>query len=161
VSVLGIGYEGLALDAFVSRLRLRGVETLVDVRLNAISRKQGFSKKSLTAGLNEAGIAYLHLPALGNARDNREGYSETNTDAGDSARAIYRKSLAGETPEENLRQIARLARSQNIAVFCYEADEEHCHREQVIEAVKSLLAHDFVPQNSVGAGGIVSSTCGQ
>src|SRR5690606_35497866 len=46
MSISGIGYEGLTLEAFISKLRIRGVQTLVDVRPNAISRKRGFSKRA-------------------------------------------------------------------------------------------------------------------
>ncbi|MDQ3504076.1 MAG: DUF488 domain-containing protein [Actinomycetota bacterium] len=47
---------------------------LLDVRLNAISRKPGFSKKRLTAALAAVGIGYRHARALGNPRDNREPF---------------------------------------------------------------------------------------
>lgn len=144
MSIMGVGYEGLTPDALVSRLRVRSVDLLVDVRLNPISRKVGFSKKALTSVLEEAGIAYLHLPALGNARDNRDGYSQINSPAAKSARLVYEASLEGEAAQESLARLAQLTRSHNVAVFCFEADEKHCHREQVLEAVHILITHEAV-----------------
>ena len=38
-----------------------GVKLLVDVRAVASSRRPGFSKNQLAAGLDERGISYLHL----------------------------------------------------------------------------------------------------
>src|SRR6478609_1630184 len=103
MSITGIGYEGLTVDALVSRLRLRGVTTLVDVRLNAISRKRGFSKKALGTALEQAGIAYLHRPALGNERDNRPGYAELASVTAQEARNRYRIGLRTPDAEAGLK----------------------------------------------------------
>lgn len=144
VSISGIGYEGSTLDDILSQLRLRGVKTLVDVRLNAISRKRGFSKRALTDALAASGIAYLHMPALGNQRDNRAGYGETSSAVASEARDRFRRGLESEAAEMALVELVRLAREGDIAVFCYEKDEKHCHREQVLERVRRLLERDLV-----------------
>lgn len=144
MSISGIGYEGLALDAFISKLRINSIDTLVDVRLNAISRKRGFSKRALSEALETAGILYVHLPALGNQRDNRAGYSEIQTDVAREVRNRFRQVLRSEAAEAALRQVADLVRKQNVALFCYEHDERHCHREQVLDAVRLLLQRDLV-----------------
>src|SRR5260370_1191474 len=47
------------------------VELLVDVRAVAASRRPGFSKRQLAAGLDEHGIGYLHLRALGTPKEGR------------------------------------------------------------------------------------------
>jgi uncharacterized protein (DUF488 family) len=144
VDMTGIGYEGLTQEALISRLRLRGVETLVDVRLNAISRKPGFSKKALAAALEHAGIRYCHMPSLGNQRANRDGYSETTSVSAREARDRYRNTLAHESAATSLNELVELARTQTIAVFCFEENERHCHREQVIEQVRALLEREIV-----------------
>ncbi len=143
-NVLGIGYEGQTLDAFVSRLRLHSVDTLVDVRLNAISRKRGFSKTALSEAVRAAGIEYVHMPELGNHRDNRDGYATTDTPEAREARDRFRRLLASERGTSALRELALLARGQTIALFCFEADEGHCHRQQVREALASLMRADLV-----------------
>lgn len=63
--IFGVGYEGQSIDAFIYGLRASGTLILADVRLNAISRKRGFSKRLLEASLAEAGIGYWHVPELG------------------------------------------------------------------------------------------------
>lgn len=144
MSISGIGYEGMTLDAFIARLRIRSIQTLVDVRLNAISRKRGFSKRALAEALGEAGIAYLHLPALGNERDNRAGYGELESDLAYEARDRFREELQSDTGMAALREVADLAQVGAVVLFCFEQAEQHCHREQVLEQVRLLMAHDLV-----------------
>lgn len=133
--MIGIGYERLALSELIERLREQGTTLVVDVRLNAISRKPGFSKRALAAGLEEAGIRYVHDPRLGNPKPNRAGYAELGSPAGLAARAHFRELLGREPSAEGVRDLARLAERETVAVLCYEADGARCHREQVIAAV--------------------------
>lgn len=135
--LISIGYEGLTIDALIARLRIHGAVALADVRLNAISRKQGFSKKALSASLADAGIEYVHLPELGNHRDNRTGYAEPGTEQGNAARATFSEALATSKAQDGLHRIRQLAGTGPVAVFCYEANENHCHREQVLGAIRS------------------------
>ena len=131
------------MDAFISKLRLRGVETLVDVRLNAISRKRGFSKTALSDAVRAAGIEYVHMPQLGNHRDNREGYATTETVEAREARDRFRDVLTSDGASSALEELASLARDRTIALFCFEADEDHCHRQQVREALTNLMLRDL------------------
>jgi uncharacterized protein (DUF488 family) len=63
--IFTFGYEALSLNNFIARLKEPGVETVIDVRANPLSRKRGFSKCALSAALDNAGIAYAHVPAMG------------------------------------------------------------------------------------------------
>ena len=56
-----IGYEQTPAKAVLDELEQAGVKLLVDVRAVASSRRPGFSKNQLAAGLDERGIAYVHL----------------------------------------------------------------------------------------------------
>ena len=143
-TVLGVGYEGQTLDTFISRMRIRGVEAVVDVRLNAISRKRGFSKTALSDALQAADIEYVHMPALGNHRDNRDGYAMTDTVEAHQARNQFRDALTSAAAESALNVLASLAKDRTIALFCFEADEDHCHRQQVREALTRLINRDLV-----------------
>ena len=58
--------------AVLDELENAGVKLLVDVRAVASSRRPGFSKNQLAAGLDERGISYLHLRALGTPKEGRE-----------------------------------------------------------------------------------------
>lgn len=67
-----VGYEGRTAGELVVTLAEAGVDVLVDVRLTPLSRKPGLSKRQLADALAAAGVEYVHLPALGNPKDNRE-----------------------------------------------------------------------------------------
>jgi uncharacterized protein (DUF488 family) len=90
--LLTIGYQDRDLADLVDTLLRHDVDELVDVRLHASSRTPGFSKGRLSAALDEAGITYRHLPALGNPRDNRAGFRAGRPEA----LARYRARLDGE-----------------------------------------------------------------
>lgn len=55
--IYSVGYEGMTLDGLIDRLTDARVCVLVDVRLNPISRKPGFSRVRLAKALEEAGVA--------------------------------------------------------------------------------------------------------
>jgi uncharacterized protein (DUF488 family) len=141
--VIGVGYEGAALDAFVARLASSGVSLLVDVRLNAISRKRGFSKRGLAEALNESGIRYEHAPEQGNPTWNRTGFSGSAPEAA-AARAAYGQLLQTELATARLDAIAEAAAAALIAVMCVESDECRCHRDVVLRHVRDRL-HGFAP----------------
>src|SRR4051795_11966581 len=66
-----IGYEQTPPKAVLDELEQSGVKLLVDVRAVTSSRRPGFSKKQLAAGLDERGIGYIHLAGLGTPKEGR------------------------------------------------------------------------------------------
>lgn len=134
--MIGIGYEGLSVEALISRLRAEGVDVLVDVRLTPLSRKRGFSKRGLADALQAAGIRYVHDRRLGNPKDNRAAYADTSSSEGLEARSRFRQLLAEGDGATGVLELAKLAEHESVAVLCYEADELQCHRAQVISAVR-------------------------
>ena len=135
-----IGYEGATLDAVVEALQGAGVQTLVDVRAVARSRRPGFAKSRLAAGVTEAGIGYVHLRGLGTPADGRAA-----SKAGDHAgmQRIFREHLATPEAQHDLRALAeRVEAGERVALLCFEADAAHCHRRLVADALGRLLPID-------------------
>jgi uncharacterized protein (DUF488 family) len=130
--IFTIGYEGASQDELVSALRQAGVERVIDVRAVPMSRKPGFSKNVLAAGLREAGIDYVHLKALGTPPDGREAARKGRVA---EMHRIYAAQL--ETPEAALQaaQMIALAEEKPSALLCFERDPAHCHRTPLREAV--------------------------
>jgi uncharacterized protein (DUF488 family) len=132
---VGVGYEGRQIDEFVAGLRSAGVGIVVDVRLTPVSRKRGFSKRSLAENLAAAGIRYEHLPALGNPKDNRAGFAGGPAEV-KAAIGRYTERIAGDDEASAaLERIVRLAATELVAVLCFEADDERCHRQVVLSLV--------------------------
>src|SRR4051794_19801554 len=69
--IFTIGYEGTTVPEFVATLKSAGVARVIDVRALPLSRRPGFSKSPLKAALEEVGIEYLHLKALGTPPEGR------------------------------------------------------------------------------------------
>jgi uncharacterized protein (DUF488 family) len=130
-----IGYENVGQPDFVAALTKAQVKLLIDVREVANSRRAGFSKKSLAAALDDAGIAYVHLKALGTPKAGRDAARR-----GDNAtmHAIFEEKL--ETPESQLalREAADLAKAKRAALMCLEHDWTCCHRAIVAARLKPL-----------------------
>ena len=136
--VVGVGYEGRDAEQFVHELLATGVDVVVDVRLTPISRKRGFSKRALAETLEEAGIRYEHLRALGNPKDNRAGFAG----GADDLRAAldrYSTLLADADAVAALDRVAELATSERVAVLCFEAHDHRCHRQVVLSHVDQQL----------------------
>src|SRR4026207_623686 len=70
--IFTIGYEQKPAKAGLDEWEKAGVNLLGDVRAVAASRRPGFSKNQLAAGLDERGISYLHLRGLGTPKSGRE-----------------------------------------------------------------------------------------
>jgi uncharacterized protein (DUF488 family) len=131
-SVVSVGYEGREIGEFVRDLAARDVTVLADVRLNAVSRRRGFSKTALKTALADVGIVYVHLRGLGNPRDNRESFAAPDPEPG---RARFRKRLSLPEVRDDLETLRGLASTAVVAVLCVEKDHLRCHRDVVIDAL--------------------------
>lgn len=127
--IYSVGYEGLTLDGLVERLVGSHVSTLVDVRLNPVSRKPGFSRRHLSEALAAAGIDYIHEKELGNPADNRESFRTGDGNTGrQRMRAILSNGAGGA-----LRRVVDLASNERIAVLCVEREHTRCHRDVITD----------------------------
>src|SRR5438128_11469966 len=113
--IFTIGYEGATMEEFLAALKAAGVERVIDVRALPLSRRPGFSKTPLRGALNEAGIDYVHLKALGTPADGRAAARARRHD--DMAR-IYSGQL--ELPEAIAQgaEMLELAREKPSALLC-------------------------------------------
>ncbi len=128
-----IGYEGESFENYLNRLIKNNVNLLCDVRKNAFSRKYGFSKKILSKTLDEIGICYIHMPELGIVSEKRQTLnSQADYDLIFHDYEVY-------TLKENriaLEKLYKLFRKyRRIAITCFEADPNMCHRNLVAKAI--------------------------
>lgn len=130
--IYSVGYEGFELEGLVQRLASSGVTTLVDVRLNASSRRPGFSKKALSAALEDAGISYVHEKELGNPADNRDSFRVGDGSAGRERMRAILSNGAGVA----LDRVVELASDSRIAVLCVEREHTRCHRDVITEMAR-------------------------
>lgn len=130
--IFTIGYEGATQNELIAALRAAGVERVIDVRAVPLSRKPGFSKNVLAAGLKEAGIDYVHLRALGTPAEGREAARKGRW--ADMER-VYAAQLDTLEAVAQAGQMIALAEGKPSALLCFERDPAHCHRTPLREAV--------------------------
>ncbi len=129
-----VGYEQTPARAVLDELEQAGVKLLVDVRAVAASRRPGFSKKQLAAGLDERGISYLHLRGLGTPKDGRDAarggqFAELHR--------IYAAHLKTPQARQELDELSSLVmKSGPVCILCYERDHRQCHRQWIAEIIE-------------------------
>jgi uncharacterized protein (DUF488 family) len=139
--LLTIGYEGCTIDQVLSALRDAGVELLIDVRAVPQSRKPGFSKRQLAAGLDEQGIRYVHLQGLGTPKPGRDAARAGHPERMET---IFRAHMEGDRPLAELAQATALARSARACLLCFEHDPLMCHRRLVAEMITAETGQPVV-----------------
>jgi len=129
-TLLTIGYEGCTIDGVLATLKQAGVTLLIDVRAVPASRKPGFSKRQLAAGLDEQGIRYVHLQGLGTPKPGRDAVR-----AGHPERMvpIFNEHMQSDRAQAELAQAKMLATDNRACLLCFERDHRHCHRRLVAE----------------------------
>jgi uncharacterized protein (DUF488 family) len=129
-----IGYEQTPPKAVLDELEHAGVKLLVDVRAIASSRRPGFSKTQLAAGLDERGISYLHLRGLGTPKEGREAARSGKYDA---LHKIYAAHLKTPQAREQLDELSSLVKTTGpVCILCYERDHRHCHRQWIADIIE-------------------------
>jgi uncharacterized protein (DUF488 family) len=129
-----IGYEQTPAKAALDELEQAGVKLLVDVRAVASSRRPGFSKSQLAAGLDERGIAYVHLRGLGTPKEGR--LAARSGDYGTLER-VFTAHLTTAQAKEELDELSALVKTSGpVCILCYERDHQHCHRRWIAEIIE-------------------------
>jgi uncharacterized protein (DUF488 family) len=125
-----IGYEKAAQAELIDTLAAAGVRRLIDVRDLPLSRRPGFSKRTLQAALAERGIDYVHLKPLCTPPEGREANRKRDWQR---FWRIVDEKLERPEAELALLQAADLAAERPSCLLCLEADWRICHRRRVAE----------------------------
>lgn len=134
-----VGHSTRSLEDFLTLLTAHGVKHVVDVRTIPRSRRYPhFESKALSRSLNEAGIAYTHVPALGGLRHPRS--DSPNAGWRNASFRAYADHMQTPEFEEAIEVVARLARKECVAFLCAEAVPWRCHRSLIADA---LLVRGF------------------
>jgi len=137
-----LGYERASLAEFLATLRAAGIATVLDIRDLPLSRRAGFSKRQFQAALEEAGIRYVHLRALGTPPEGREANRRRDWER---FWRIVDEKLSRPEAELALAEAAELAAAAPSCLVCYEADWRICHRRRVAEHLAER--HGFAPRH--------------
>ena len=132
MQIFTIGYEGATQSEVIAVLKDAGVRLLADIRAVPLSRRPGFSKNVLAAGLKEAGIDYVGLKALGTPPEGREAARK-----GNHARLaeVYAGQLTLPEAMVQAAQLKDMAVERATALLCFERDPAGCHRSWLVDAL--------------------------
>jgi uncharacterized protein (DUF488 family) len=139
--LLTIGYEGCTVAEVLAELRTVRVRLLIDVRAVPQSRKPGFSKRQLAAGLDEQGITYVHLQGLGTPKPGRDAVRAGHPER---MEPIFREHMTSHRAQADLANAKQLARGARVCLLCFEQDPMTCHRRFVAEMVSAETGQPVV-----------------
>lgn len=128
-----IGYERASVTQLVEALTTAKVTQLIDVRELPNSRRAGFSKRALAGSLDEAGIRYTHLKALGTPKAGRLAGRACRWD---EFWKIVDGALARPEARLALEEAAEIAGKGRACLLCLEHDHTTCHRARVAELLE-------------------------
>jgi uncharacterized protein (DUF488 family) len=128
-----IGYEGISLEEYLNKLLINDVKVLCDVRKNSLSMKYGFSKSQLQKACIGTGIEYIHFPEVG-IESNKRQELETQADY-DKLFTYYRNTVLKNETEKQKEILNLLQSKKRIALTCFEANINQCHRKHLAEAI--------------------------
>ena len=135
------GYEGKSVDAFFNDLLLGGIDVLIDVRANPVSRKYGFSKRLLDRICTSLGLDYHHVPSLGIPSSDRARLGSPA-----SYRRLldrYERSILPRRAAQ-VKELGGLMRRRPSVLMCVEKDVLCCHRSRLAEAAANITGLEAV-----------------
>jgi uncharacterized protein (DUF488 family) len=137
-TLLTIGYEGLDVPRFIKFLTCHHVRVLVDVRELPFSRKKGFSKTPLSEAVEDAGIQYAHIKALGSPSVIRKRVKED----GDYVAFFQAYDAYLGMQRDALGMLSDMLENHGrVCLMCFEANPAECHRSHIASRVARESAH--------------------
>jgi uncharacterized protein (DUF488 family) len=144
-----IGHSTHSLDRFLALLASHRIEALADIRRFPGSRKfPHFNQDNLGAALQEAGIEYRWIEALGGRRKDADGSSKNLGLRNESFRN-YADYMLIEAFRDGVKKLLAVAQERPTAFMCSESVFWRCHRRLVSDF---LLAHGITVRHIMPSG---------
>lgn len=131
-AIFTAGYEGVLVDGLLNGFLEAGIQRVIDVRSNPVSRRYGFHKSTLARLCGYVGLDYVHCPELGIRSDKRRGL---DTPADYAALLADYESSTLPARADSVDKVASMMRDTPSALVCMEADHRLCHRSRLARAV--------------------------
>ena len=131
MEIYSIGFTQKSASEFFGTLKARGIERLLDVRLNNTSQLAGFAKQAdLAYFLSEiCGAAYEHEPLLAPTQDILDAYKKQKGSWG-----LYEGEFIALMRSRKIEtRIDKGSFARKTVLLCSEPTAEHCHRRLVLE----------------------------
>jgi uncharacterized protein (DUF488 family) len=133
-AVWTIGHSTRPIETFMSLLLAHAIRQVVDVRAFPYSpRYPQFHTAALSASLQQAGLAYRHVPSLGGRRKSRP--DSVNQGWRNASFRGYADYMQTEAFQEGLSELMALAATGSTVILCAEAVPWRCHRSLIADAL--------------------------
>ncbi len=147
--ILTIGHSNHALGTLLWLLQRHDIEALVDVRRYPASRRHPhFSREPLSAALEEEGIEYYWLDALGgNRKREKDAPPSVNRGIDDEAFRNYADYMATDEFRQGVAKLMEIAGRRRTAMMCAEGDYRRCHRRLLSDhlVAANVAVHHILP----------------
>ena len=143
-AVYTAGYQQKSVDGFFDDLLRAGMQVVIDVRANPVSRKYGFARSSMGGIAEKLGMQYRHLPRLGIPSEKRVGLgSELSYDC---LLDMYEHEILPRR-KVDVQDLSRMMKAKPSVLVCAEQDVRSCHRSRLATAVSRV---NGLPVNHLG-----------
>ncbi len=148
--IFTVGHSNHTWDDFAHLLRQHGIDTLVDVRSNPVSRFAPFANvPALPRLLEGEGMRYTFMgDSLGGKPSDRSCYD-------DAGKPDYDEIRSRDFFKGGITALAALANDSRVALMCAEEDPGKCHRRLLIGP---SLAEIGVPLSHIRSDGSLQGT---
>lgn len=132
IAVYTAGYEGKSVDRFFDELIRAGIEAVLDVRCNPVSRKYGFAGKSFKEIGSKLGLGYHHLPELGISSKDRGSLHDY-----ESYQRLLNRYEQDWLPQQKdgIERASELVSKLPSVMVCMEKDVRCCHRSRLAKII--------------------------
>ena len=136
LAVYTAGYEGQQVDEFLNLLMQKGIQRLLDVRNNPVSRRYGFHRTTLDRLCKFLDIEYIHRPELGIPPVLRQSL-KTQADY----EALFTKYEAEVLTDQAaaVEEVSQLVKTKPTVLVCTESDPHMCHRTRLARAISEKI----------------------
>jgi uncharacterized protein (DUF488 family) len=124
LKIFTIGHSNHDISKFVSLLKNREIDVLVDVRTSPYSKHvPHFNKKKIETSLRRDAILYLYM-------GNRLGGLSSSGSGGRTLK--YREVSKDEVFLSAIDELLKIAEKKRVVIMCAEKDPNRCHRKHLI-----------------------------
>ena len=134
-AVYTAGYEGLHIDGFLNILLKAGIQKVIDVRCNPVSRRYGFHKSTLSRLCQKLDIKYTHVPEVGIPSELRSNLQQPS----DYTQLFqnYKQKILSQQ-QDIVKRIASQMVSEPSVLVCMEENPCFCHRSHLAEQIANF-----------------------
>jgi uncharacterized protein (DUF488 family) len=143
LQIYTIGHSSHPMGTFLWLLQQHQIGALADIRRYPGSKRHPhFSRANLAGSLQEEGIDYHWLEALGGHRKKRQDDPPSvNRGIADESFRSYADYMATDGFRQGVTTLLEIAEQKATTLMCAEADYRHCHRHLLCDYLTATGVH--------------------